>query len=296
MRVQSELVPLEVSVPSHCELMRNAADELEERLKSIEFKKPKIDVVQNVDGEIQTAVPVIKSNLVKQLYMPVRWTDCVERVYRLGCNHILECGPGRVLTGLVKRSHPSIKCFCRTQQKLSKTQIIFCLNSKFGRKSRGIMTKSEQNKLALVTGASRGIGKAIAIDLASSGLKVIGTATTSEGASRISSYLGEMEIPGMGMRVDVADDSSVESLFSDIHESFGSPMILVNNAGITRDNLLMRMKVDEWQSVVDTNLNSMFRVTKLCLKGMTKALGQNYQYFISGWCKWKRRTNKLCRV
>ena len=75
----------------------------------------------------------------------------------------------------------------------------------------------------------------------------------------------------MGMRVDVADDSSVESLFSDIHESFGSPMILINNAGITRDNLLMRMKVDEWQSVVDTNLNSMFRVTKLCLKGMTKA-------------------------
>ena len=66
---------------------------------------------QNVNGEIQTAVPVIKSNLVKQLYMPVRWTDCVERVYRLGCNHILECGPGRVLTGLVKRSHPSIKCF-----------------------------------------------------------------------------------------------------------------------------------------------------------------------------------------
>ena len=112
--------------------------------------------------------------------------------------------------------------------------------------------------------------------------------------SRISSYLSEMEIPGMGMRVDVADDSSVESLFSDIHESFGSPIILINNAGITRDNLLMRMKVDEWQCVVDTNLNSMFRVTKLCLKGMTKIAGQNYQYFISGWCKWKRRANKLC--
>ena len=104
-------LPLEVSVPSHCELMRNAAGELEERLESIEFKNPKIDVVQNVDGEIQTAAPVIKSNLVKQLYMPVRWTDCIERVYGLGCNHILECGPGRVLTGLVKRSHPSIKCF-----------------------------------------------------------------------------------------------------------------------------------------------------------------------------------------
>ena len=118
------------------------------------------------------------------------------------------------------------------------------------------MTTSEQTKLALVTGASRGIGKAIAIELASSGLQVIGTATSDEGATRISSYLSGMEIPGIGMRVDVADDSSVESLFSDINESFGSPTVLVNNAGITRDNILMRMKLDEWHSVVDTNLNS----------------------------------------
>ena len=84
---------------------------LEERLKSIEFKKPKIDVVQNVDGEIQTAVPVIKSNLVKQLIYASEMDRLCRKVYRLGCNHILECGPGRVLTGLVKRSHPSIKCF-----------------------------------------------------------------------------------------------------------------------------------------------------------------------------------------
>tara|TARA_Y100001970_G_scaffold133688_1_gene164710 strand:+ start:1284 stop:2033 length:750 start_codon:yes stop_codon:yes gene_type:complete len=133
------------------------------------------------------------------------------------------------------------------------------------------MTTSEQTKLALVTGASRGIGKAIAIELASCGLRVIGTATSGEGATRISSYLSGMAIPGIGMKVDVADDLSVESLFSDINKSFGPPTVLVNNAGITRDNLLMRMKLNEWQSVVDTNLNSMFRVTKSCLKGMTKA-------------------------
>ena len=133
------------------------------------------------------------------------------------------------------------------------------------------MTASENTKLALVTGASRGIGKAIAIELASTGLQVIGTATSSEGAIRISSYLSGMKIPGMGMKVDVADDSSVESLFLDINKEFGSPTVLINNAGITRDNLLMRMKLDEWHEVVDTNLNSMFRVTKLCLKGMTKA-------------------------
>ena len=104
-------LPLEVSVPSHCGLMKNAAVEIQERLESIELNIPKIGVIQNVDGEIQTAASVIKSNLVKQLYMPVRWTDCLDRIYSLGCNHILECGPGRVLSGLVKRSNPSVKCF-----------------------------------------------------------------------------------------------------------------------------------------------------------------------------------------
>ena len=129
----------------------------------------------------------------------------------------------------------------------------------------------EKSPIALVTGASRGIGKAIATELASRDLMVVGTATTSKGASKISSYLENMRIPGVGMAVDVADDRSVEKLLTEINEKFGSPTVLINNAGITRDNLLMRMKLDEWHSVIDTNLNSMFRVTKLCLKGMTKA-------------------------
>tara|TARA_B100001029_G_C15021495_1_gene430853 strand:- start:74 stop:820 length:747 start_codon:yes stop_codon:yes gene_type:complete len=129
----------------------------------------------------------------------------------------------------------------------------------------------EKSQIALVTGASRGIGKAVAIELASRDLMVVGTATTIEGSNRISSYLEDMNVPGIGMTVDVADDESVESLLGEINEKFGTPSVLVNNAGITRDNLLMRMKVDEWHGVIDTNLNSMFRVTKLCLKGMTKA-------------------------
>ena len=129
----------------------------------------------------------------------------------------------------------------------------------------------EKSPIALVTGASRGIGKAIATELASRDLMVVGTATTSKGASKISSYLENMRIPGVGMAVDVADDRSVEKLLEEINEKFGTPTVLINNAGITRDNLLMRMKLDEWHSVIDTNLNSMFRVTKLCLKGMTKA-------------------------
>ena len=128
-----------------------------------------------------------------------------------------------------------------------------------------------KSQIALVTGASRGIGRAIAIELASRDLMVVGTATTIEGSNKISRYLEDMKVPGTGMTVDVADDESVEKLLDEINEKFGAPAVLVNNAGITRDNLLMRMKVDEWHSVIDTNLNSMFRVTKLCLKGMTKA-------------------------
>ena len=129
----------------------------------------------------------------------------------------------------------------------------------------------EKSSIALVTGASRGIGKAIAIELASRDLMVVGTATTNEGSNKITSYLKDMRIPGAGMTVNVADDQSVERLLGEINEKFGSPTVLINNAGITRDNLLMRMKVDEWHGVIDTNLNSMFRVTKLCLKGMTRA-------------------------
>ena len=133
------------------------------------------------------------------------------------------------------------------------------------------MDHNLQGKVAVVTGASRGIGRAIAIELASRDLMVVGTATTIEGSNKISRYLEDMKVPGTGMTVDVADDESVENLLGEISEKFGTPAVLVNNAGITRDNLLMRMKVDEWHSVIDTNLNSMFRVTKLCLKGMTKA-------------------------
>jgi 3-oxoacyl-[acyl-carrier protein] reductase len=130
---------------------------------------------------------------------------------------------------------------------------------------------SLQGKVALVTGASRGIGQAIALELGRNGATVVGTATSEAGAERISATFKENGIEGFGLMLDVCSADSVSSVLSVIQERVGAPLILVNNAGITKDNLMMRMKDDEWHDVIDTNLNSLFRLSKSVLRGMTKA-------------------------
>ena len=130
---------------------------------------------------------------------------------------------------------------------------------------------SLQGKVALVTGASRGIGQAIAFELGRQGAIVIGTATSEAGAARIGEALKERGIQGAGLMLDVASSESVEAVLEQIQKDFGAVAILVNNAGITRDNLMLRMKDEEWFDVINTNLNSLFRLSKAVLRGMTKA-------------------------
>ena len=128
-----------------------------------------------------------------------------------------------------------------------------------------------QGKVALVTGASRGIGQAVALELGRQGAIVIGTATSPAGAERIAETLRDNGIEGAGLVLDVTNDESVATTLEHIQQHLGQPAILVNNAGITRDNLMLRMKDDEWNDVIDTNLNSLYRLTKGVLRGMTKA-------------------------
>jgi 3-oxoacyl-[acyl-carrier protein] reductase len=130
---------------------------------------------------------------------------------------------------------------------------------------------SIKDKVTLVTGASRGIGAAISDHLGAEGAIVIGTATSEAGAEKISARFAEKGINGVGKVLNVTDADSVSALLKDIQGQYGAPAILVNNAGITKDNLLMRMSDDEWFDVINTNLSAVFRLSKACLRGMMKA-------------------------
>jgi len=126
-------------------------------------------------------------------------------------------------------------------------------------------------KIALVTGATRGIGRAIALRLGSQGITIVGTATSESGAKSITEYLRRANITGSGMVLNVTDSDSIEAVVTVIETTYGAPSILVNNAGITRDNLLVRMKDDDWNDIISTNLTPIYKLSKRCLRAMTKA-------------------------
>jgi len=149
-------------------------------------------------------------------------------------------------------------------------------------------------QVALVTGASRGIGAAIAQALGKQGAVVIGTATSASGAEAITAHLKAAGVNGVGLALDVTQPEQIEAVLKQIAEQYGDISILVNNAGITKDTLLMRMKDEDWDAVLNTNLKSVFRMSQAVLRPMKSAPGPHYQYFQRGRPYGQCRASELC--
>jgi NADP-dependent 3-hydroxy acid dehydrogenase YdfG/malonyl CoA-acyl carrier protein transacylase len=194
---------------------------------------------------------------------PVRWAQTVEAFAARGITHVVECGPGKVLPDSTSVSSPTCRSSrCRTVRQ----------STRRSPRSEPRMADAQlAGQVALVTGATRGIGRAIALALHRDGAKVVGTATTDDGAASIATYLHEAGNAGTGLRLDVTDSAALDAVLTDIEARFGAVTVLVNNAGITRDNLLIRMKDDEWDAIMATNLRPAYRLAKAVLRGMMKA-------------------------
>ena len=259
-------VALPVSVPSHCELMRPAAEQFAASVESLQWQAPKIALVQNVSAAVPADLDTLRRDLLAQLYSPVRWVESIQLLAEKGVTERSSAGRARswqASTGAARRASIPMAWMASRRSPPRAPP--------WPEREKGENPMSLQGKVALVTGASRGIGQAIALELGRLGAVVIGTATSASGAEKIAETLKANGVEGAGLVLDVSSDESVAATLEHIQQHLGQPLIVVNNAGITRDNLLVRMKDDEWFDVVNTNLNSLYRLSKAVLRGMTKA-------------------------
>ena len=215
-----------------------------------------------VDAAAHSDPEDIRALLATQLARPVRWGDTVRAVLATGVEALIECGPGKVLTGLNRRIERRANLACIALEDPAAISM--------PRSPRAPEPPMLDNELALVTGASRGIGRAIALALARAGARVVGTATSEAGASHITAMFAAAGVQGRGTVLDAGDAGSIEALVGDLENAEGLPTILVNNAAITRDMLLLRMKSEDWDQVIGTNLTAVFRISKACVRRMLK--------------------------
>ena len=257
-------VLLPVSVPSHSSLMRDAAERLAERLAQVPLRMPNVADVYTVD---------VRTHASTGRHPPV--TDrAALQAGALGGHGARDAragghDPGRMRprqgADLAQQAHRAPPGPAAAGARGP----VVC-RGRAGRLWSGRMSELS-SEIAFVTGASRGIGRAIALELGRRGARVVGTATSATGAQAIDAYLAAAGIAGRGVVLNVADGGAVEACFKAVEAAEGTPSILVNNAGMTRDGLLLRMSAEDWQTVLDTDLSAVYRTCKAVMRGMMKA-------------------------
>ena len=221
--------------------------------------------MRNVDAGVTTSADEVKPFLVQQVASPVRWTECAERLQREGAGAFLEVGPGRVLAGLLKRTLDGARGPLGGGSGVAREG-----GGGPGRRAGVTEAKTLAGKVAIVTGGTRGIGLAIARLLAEDGASVV---VSGRDAARLDAAVKELEslgAPALGVPADATKREDADRLVEVTRERFGRIDVLVNNAGITRDQLLVRMKDDDWDQVLDTNLRGVFLMTRAVGKVMMR--------------------------
>lgn len=241
------VLPLAVSGPFHSSMMQVIKDDFASFIDQFEWQDAQYPVVQNVHAKGETDAKIIKANMIEQLYSPVQFIDSTQWLIDQGVDHFIEIGPGKVLSGLIKKINRNVK--------VTSIQTL-----------EDVKGWNEMTKSALVTGASRGIGRSIAIQLAEEGYNVVvNYAGNKEKADAVVEEIKAKGVESFAIQANVANGDEVKAMIKEVVSQFGSVDVLVNNAGITRDNLLMRMKEQEWDDVIDTNLKGVFN----CIQKVT---------------------------
>ena len=226
--------------------MKSAANEMDKLLQNIEFENAQIQLISNV-----TALPLEKKEdiaklLFEQIFSPVRWRESIEYMIKKGITDFIEIGPGKVLSGLVKRTNDKVKVDnINSIDDIKKFKMI-----------------DLKNKKVLITGATGGIGGSLVKKFLSLNAEVLGTGTNNEKLEKLKKNFNKIKIK----KFDISSHSQIEKFIDEVFEELGGLDILINNAGINRDSLSLRMKEDEWQKVIDVNLTSTFLLSKYSIK------------------------------